>query len=334
MAEELRHETTQVVARDVDMPARLDGVAHVPVLFAEVMAALRPASGGAYLDGTLGAGGHAAGLLDAAAPDGRLLGLDRDPSAVAFAANRLAPFGQRATLVVSSFGDMADVAPAHGFDAVDGVLLDLGLSSRQLGDAARGFSFAYDGPLDMRFDARSGPTAADLINNLSAEELTDIFFRYGEEQQSRRIARLIVAHRPMQTTAELATLIEREARRSGRPGRHPATKVFQALRIAVNGELDEIERGLRGAIALLRPGGRLAVISFHSLEDRLVKQFLRAGSRECVCPPQQPVCTCGAQPALRLVGRKAIKATADEIAANPRSRSARLRVAEKLGIRD
>jgi 16S rRNA (cytosine1402-N4)-methyltransferase len=239
------------------MPARLDGVAHVPVLFAEVMAALRPASGGAYLDGTLGAGGHAAGLLDAAAPDGRLLGLDRDPSAVAFAANRLAPFGQRATLVVSSFGDMADVAPAHGFDAVDGILLDLGLSSRQLGDAARGFSFAYDGPLDMRFDARSGPTAADLINNLSAEELTDIFFRYGEEQQSRRIARLIVAHRPMQTTAELATLIEREARRSGRPGRHPATKVFQALRIAVNGELDEIERGLRGAVALLRPGGQL-----------------------------------------------------------------------------
>ncbi len=157
MAEEIRHDTTQVVARAVDtMPAISDGVAHVPVLFAEVIDALRPASGGTYLDGTLGAGGHAAGLLDATAPDGRLLGLDRDPSAVAFAAARLAPFGERATLVVSSFGNMAEVAPAHGFDAVDGVLLDLGLSSRQLGDAARGFSFAYDGPLDMRFDTRDG----------------------------------------------------------------------------------------------------------------------------------------------------------------------------------
>jgi 16S rRNA (cytosine1402-N4)-methyltransferase len=194
------------------------------VLFAEVMAALRPASGGAYLDGTLGAGGHAAGLLDAAAPDGRLLGLDRDPSAVAFAANRLAPFGQRATLVVSSFGDMADVAPAHGFDAVDGVLLDLGLSSRQLATpraASRSLTTARS---TCGSTPVAGRQAADLINNLSAEELTDIFFRYGEEQQSRRIARLIVAHRPMQTTAELATLIEREARRSGRPGRHPATK--------------------------------------------------------------------------------------------------------------
>ncbi len=304
-------------------------VAHVPVLFDEVMDALRPTPGGDYLDGTLGAGGHAAGVLERTAPDGRLLGLDRDPAAVAFAAQRLAAFGERAVLVVSSFGDMAAVAPAHGFDAVDSVLLDLGLSSRQLDDAERGFSFLHDGPLDMRFDARSGPTAADLINNLSAEELADIFFRYGEEQQSRHIARLIVAHRPMQTTSELATLIERQARRSGRPGRHPATKVFQALRIAVNGELAEIERGLRGAVGLLRPGGRLAVISFHSLEDRLVKQFLRDSSRECVCPPRQPVCTCGAQPALRLVSRKAIKATDAEIAANPRSRSARLRVAER-----
>jgi len=330
MAEHSQHPTP--LAGTGSPPAVVAG--HVPVLFAEVMDALRPASGGVYLDGTLGAGGHAAGLLDASAPDGRLLGLDRDPAAVAFAAERLAGYGDRAVLVAGSFGDMAGVAPAHGFDAVDGVLLDLGLSSRQLGDAARGFSFAHDGPLDMRFDARSGPTAADLINNLSAEELADIFFRYGEEQQSRHIARLIVAHRPLQTTAELATLIERQARRSGRPGRHPATKVFQALRIAVNGELEEIERGLRGAVALLRPGGRLAVISFHSLEDRLVKQFLRAGSRECVCPPQQPVCTCGARPALRLVARKAIKATADEIAVNPRSRSARLRVAEKLGIRN
>ncbi len=304
---------------------------HVPVLFREVMDALRPAPGGRYIDGTLGAGGHAAGLLDASAPDGRLLGLDRDPAAIAYAAERLAPFGARATLVVASLGDLAGVAAAHGFDAVDGIVFDLGLSSRQLDDATRGFSFQQDGPLDMRFDARSGATAADLINNLDAEELADIFFRYGEEQQSRRIARLIVAHRPLHTTAELATLIAREARRSGRPGRHPATKVFQALRIAVNGELDEIARGLRGAVERLAPGGRLAVISFHSLEDRLAKEFMRESSRACVCPPQQPVCTCGAQPALRLVRRKAIKATDEEIAANARSRSARLRVAERIG---
>lgn len=304
---------------------------HVPVLFQEVMDALRPAPGGRYVDGTLGAGGHAAGLLAASAPDGRLLGLDRDPAAIAYAAERLAPFGARATLVVASFGDLEGVAGAHGFDAVDGIVFDLGLSSRQLDDAARGFSFQHDGPLDMRFDTRSGATAADLINNLDAEELADIFFRYGEEQQSRRIARLIVTHRPLHTTAELATLIAREARRSGRPGRHPATKVFQALRIAVNGELDEIARGLRGAVERLAPGGRLAVISFHSLEDRLVKEFMRESSRDCVCPPQQPVCTCGAQPALRLVSRKAIKATDEEIAANTRSRSARLRVAERIG---
>lgn len=304
---------------------------HVPVLYDEVMVALRPAPGGRYLDGTLGAGGHAAGLLAASAPDGRLLGLDRDPAAVAYAARRLAEYGERAVLVAGSLGDMAELAPAHGFAVVDGVLLDLGLSSRQLADAGRGFSFLHDGPLDMRFDTSGGQTAADLINNLSAEELADIFFRYGEERQSRRIARLIVAHRPLTTTTELATLIAQEARHSGRPGRHPATKVFQALRIAVNGELDEIARGLSGAVKLLRPGGRLAVISFHSLEDRLVKQFMREAARECVCPPQQPVCTCGAQPALRLVARKAIQAGDAETAANPRSRSARLRVAEKWG---
>ncbi len=303
---------------------------HVPVLYEEVMALLRPQPGGRFIDGTLGAAGHAAGLLAAVAPDGRLLGIDRDPSAVAYAAARLAPFGERAVLVAGSLGDVGDIAPAHGFVDVDGVLLDLGLSSRQLEDGARGFSFLQEGPLDMRFDPRQGDTAADLLNNLTAEELADLFWRYGEEQQSRRIARLVVTHRPLRTTTELAQLIERYARRSGRPGRHPATKVFQALRIAVNGELAEIERGLSAAIELLRPGGRLAVISFHSLEDRLVKRFLREASRDCVCPPEQPVCTCGAQPALRLVARKAIQATEAETAANPRSRSARLRVAERI----
>ena len=307
-----------------------DTSGHQPVLLREVVAHLDPQPGGRFIDGTLGAGGHAAALLDATGPDGRLLGFDRDPAAMAFAAERLARFGDRFTPVAGSYGDMAAVAPARGFAAIDGILLDLGLSSRQLDDAGRGFSFLKEGPLDMRFDPRDGETAADLINNASAEELADIFQRYGEEQQSRRIARLIVAHRPLHTTTELAELIAQEiGGRHGRAGRHPATKVFQALRIAVNDELGEVERGLSAAVGLLRPGGRLAVISFHSLEDRLVKQFFRQASRECVCPPQQPICTCGARAVIKPVTRKAIQATPDEIAANPRSRSARLRVAAR-----
>lgn len=304
---------------------------HQPVLLREVLAYLDPQPGGLFIDGTLGAGGHAAAVLAATAPTGRLLGFDRDPSALAFAAQRLAPFGERFIGVGRSYADMDRVARDRGFQPVDGILLDLGLSSRQLEDGNRGFSFLKDGPLDMRFDPRTGETAADLINNLSAEELADIFRRYGEESHSRRIARLIVNNRPLHTTTDLAQLIEGELGRRGRPGRHPATKVFQALRIAVNSELDEVERGLRAAVALLRPEGRLAVISFHSLEDRLVKHFFRDAARDCVCPPEQPVCTCGARPALRLVTRKAIQATAEEISANPRSRSARLRVAAKIG---
>ncbi len=303
---------------------------HAPVLLREVLAYLQPQAGGLYIDGTLGAGGHAEALLRGSSPDGRLLGFDRDPAALAFAAERLAPFGARFTGVARSFGEMGIVAPEHGFSHVDGLLLDLGLSSRQLDEAERGFSFLKEGPLDMRFDPREGETAADLINNLSAEELARIFRRYGEEPHSNRIARLIVAHRPLRTTGELARLIAGEIGRRGRPGRHPATQVFQALRIAVNDELGEIERGLASAVELLRPGGRLAVISFHSLEDRLVKQFFRRESRDCVCPPEQPVCTCGARASLKRVVRKAVKATPEEIAANPRSRSARLRVAAKM----
>jgi 16S rRNA (cytosine1402-N4)-methyltransferase len=302
--------------------------AHIPVLYDEVMANLQPRRGGRYIDGTVGAGGHTLGLLQQSAPDGQVLAFDRDPEAIAFARQRLSAFGPRLQLVHDNYSRMEEVARERGFVPVDGVLLDLGLSSRQLADAARGFSFRHEGPLDMRFDPGQEKSAADLLNSLPEDELAAIFREYGEEPHSRRIARLIIARRPLATTTELAALIAGEGKRRTRI--HPATRVFQALRIAVNQELEIVEKGLEAAVALLRPGGRLVVVAFHSLEDRIVKQFMRRLSQECICPPQQPICTCGARPSLRLVARKAIKASAAEVAANPRSRSARLRVAEKV----
>lgn len=301
---------------------------HIPVLYHEVLALLQPVANGRYLDGTVGAGGHTAGLLEHSAPAGRVLAFDRDPEAITYAQKRLAAFGARVTFVNASYADMADLAPAYGFTAVDGILLDLGLSSRQLEDDSRGFSFMREGPLDMRFDPTEGVTAADLINNLAEADLADIFWRYGEEKQSRRLARVVVEKRPFDTTTQLAEAIAQATSRRRRI--HPATQVFQALRIAVNRELEAVERGVQAAVALLGPGGRLAVISFHSLEDRFIKQTFRQLSQACVCPPAQPVCTCGARATARLITRKAVQAKADEVAANPRSRSARLRVIEKL----
>lgn len=301
---------------------------HTPVLYHEVLELLQPPVNGRFIDGTLGAGGHTAGLLAVSAPNGRVLAFDRDPAAIAYARARLALFGDRVRLVHASYAAMGAIAPAHGFSAVDGILLDLGLSSGQLEAAERGFSFSKEGPLDMRFDPTQGPSAADLVNNLSAAELAEIFWRYGEEPRSRRIAQWIVEKRPLRTTTQLADLI---AQRGGRRGRiHPATRVFQALRIAVNDELEAVAQGMQAAIELLRPGGRLAVISFHSLEDRYVKHTFRELSRDCVCPPEQPLCTCDARASVRLVTRKAVKPSTAEIEANPRSRSARLRVVEKL----
>lgn len=318
---------------------------HVPVLYEEVLALLQPRPGGLYIDGTLGAGGHTAGLLQASAPDGRILAFDRDPQAIAFARQRLAQspghdaraLVQRVTFINSSYALMAQVAPEHGFGPeqdgegrVDGILLDLGLSSRQLADPERGFSFRQEGPLDMRFDPALPATAADLVNELPEAELADIFWRYGEERRSRHFARAVVQARPLRTTTQLAETIAAVAGRQRHKRIHPATQIFQALRIAVNRELDELEAGLAAAITLLKPGGRLAVISFHSLEDRVVKHTFREQSRDCVCPPHQPICTCDARPVLRLVTRKAVQASETEVQANPRSRSARLRVAEKL----
>lgn len=305
---------------------------HQPVLVQEVVQLLQPQSGGLFIDGTVGAGGHAAAILEATAPDGRLLAFDKDEEAITFARQSLAPFGQRVTVIQASYAQMGHLAPAQGFAAVDGILLDLGLSSRQLDDGRRGFSFRQEGPLDMRFDRTQGPTAADLLNNLTAEELADIFWRYGEERHSRRLARAIVSQRqaqgPFTTTTQLADFIAGQM--PGGRRIHPATRLFQALRIAVNDELATVEEGVATAVSLLKPGGRLAVISFHSLEDRFVKQYFRRQSQSCICPPHQPVCTCQAQATLRLVTRKVVMATAAEVADNPRSRSARLRVAERI----
>lgn len=301
---------------------------HIPVLHDEIMAYLRPKTDGCYLDATLGAGGHSEGILKQSAPTGRLLAFDRDQEAIAFARMRLASFGDRVTFVNASYADMIHQAGVNGFDQFDGILLDLGLSTRQLDDAARGFSFMKDGPLDMRFDVTGGETAADLVNNLSETELAEIFWRYGEERRSRRIARAIIENRPLHTTVQLADLVNDQVKERGRI--HPATRIFQALRIAVNRELEALENGLPAAIELLKIGGRIAVISFHSLEDRLVKRFFRRLSQECTCPVNQPTCTCGGQAKLKLITRKAVKAAEDEINRNPRSRSARLRVAQKL----
>jgi 16S rRNA (cytosine1402-N4)-methyltransferase len=265
--------------------------------------------------------------------DGYLLGLDRDPAAVETARAAVQGGATRVVLVHSSFGHLAEVARANHCVPADGVLFDLGLSSLQLADRGRGFAFATDGPLDMRFDpAGGGDTAADLVNGLSVEELTALLFRYGEEKQARRIAEAVVDARPLHTTRELAALVEQAVGGGRRRHRriHPATQTFQALRIAVNDELGVLETALPQAVEILAPGGRLAVISFHSLEDRLVKRFLRRESRDCVCPPGLPACVCDHRATLRLITRKPIRPAADEVAANPRARSALLRVAELL----
>lgn len=305
---------------------------HVPVLFDETLEGLHVEPGGRYIDATVGGGGHASGILKAASPGGALLGLDRDQRALEIARSNLKPHSGQFDLVHGSFVQMREIAQAHDFAPVDGILLDLGLSSLQLNDPERGFSFMKDGPLDMRFDpTHSGATAARLINSLSAEELAEIFYRYGEERQSRRIAKAIVEARPLYTTRELVSTIKKAVgRRRGRL--HPATLTFQALRIAVNDELKALEEALPQAIDLLKPGGRLAVISFHSLEDRIVKHFMRRESRDCICPPELPACMCDHQAQLKVITRKPIRPTEEEVESNPRSRSARLRLAQRLDV--
>lgn len=303
-------------------------VEHIPVLYKEIIQYLQPRSGGHYIDGTIGTGGHAAGILEASAPDGRLLGFDRDPEAVAYVIDKLSNCSERITVVNKSFGDMGEVAPLIGFNRVDGILLDLGLSSRQLADNKRGFSYKSSGPLDMRFDIGSELSAADLINDMSSADLANLFRKYGEVRNSKRIAIAIVERRPISSAKELSDIVEREAR--GRWRIHPATQVFQALRIAVNDELEELSKGIKAATLLMKEGARLAVVSFHSLEDRIVKNYFRDLSRDCICPPEQPICTCDTEPTFRILTRKVVRPSQEEVINNPRSRSAKLRVAEKI----
>ena len=309
---------------------------HLPVMPEEVMTTLAPASGSLQIDATLGGGGHTERILEATSPDGRLLGLDADGAAIARVDARLRPrFGDRLVLRRSNFRELATVAPEAGFDIVDGLLFDLGLSRFQLADRERGFGIRTGGPLDMRFDTSRGVPAADLLATLDANELIALFRRYGEEPFAGRIARAIVETRrtaPIRTAEELASVVARVApsRAPGRRRLHPATRVFQALRIAVNEELESLQAGLAAAVDLLRPGGRLVVLSYHSLEDRIVKRFLQAERRGCICPPEAPVCVCGRHPRLRLLSPKGVVPTPAEITANPRARSARLRAAERI----
>jgi 16S rRNA (cytosine1402-N4)-methyltransferase len=304
---------------------------HAPVMLPEVLAALQPRRGGVYADGTVGGGGHAAAILEASTPEGWLWGCDRDDAALKAAGARLERFAGRFRLCHDNYSEMGQWVPPA---SLDGLLLDLGVSSPQLDLAGRGFSFQREGPLDMRMDTRQPLTAAALVNEWSEFELARIFWELGGERQSRRIARAITgarAARPIETTLQLASLIEKAVPRRGQKA-HPATQVFQALRIAVNDELGALERGMAGAVGLLRPGGRLAVITFHSLEDRMVKQFGNEQSRDYTFAGEVdvPELRQPRVPILRWVQRKAVQPTAAEVAVNPRARSAQLRVLEKV----
>jgi 16S rRNA (cytosine1402-N4)-methyltransferase len=302
---------------------------HLPVLYNEIIHLLQPHHSGQYIDGTVGAGGHAWGILKASDPDGLLLGFDVDTQALQLARTRLEPFSARVTLVQSSFKNLSGQLTAKGWQKVDGILLDLGISSMQLDTPERGFSFQKDAFLDMRFDLQNPLRAIDLVNNLSEKELADILYTYGEERRSRQVAHAIVRARPVETTLQLASVVG-GATRSGKPGMHPATRTFQALRIAVNQELDSLREVLPQAINSLLPGGRLAVISYHSLEDRIVKHYFRTESKDCICPPKQPVCNCGHLASLKIITKRPVRPEYGEVEQNPRARSARLRVAEKI----
>jgi 16S rRNA (cytosine1402-N4)-methyltransferase len=307
-------------------------VRHQPVMRSETVEALAVIGDGRYLDATAGWGGHAEAIAQRLDDEGHLLALDRDAMAVEAVRRRLAAFGERVQVLRSSYGKMTQQAATLGWQSgsVSGIVMDLGVGSHQLDDAERGFAFSRDGELDMRYHRDRGPTAADLVADLDENELADTLFRYGEERQARRVARAIVRRRaeaPLRRTTDLAEVVSRAL--GGRRGRrtHPATRTFQALRIRVNGELDELKAALPQAVELLAPGGRLAVLSFHSLEDRVVKNFLREQEDPCTCPPDLGACVCQQKPTLKRMRKRAFKPSAEEVDLNPRARSALLRVA-------
>lgn len=298
---------------------------HIPVLLNEAIEALQVKPGGWYVDCTVGVGGHAAAILE---QGGQVLGIDIDPQAIEMARARLLPYGQRAILINEDFANLEEICSRSGFHPVSGILFDLGMSSLQLTNTRRGFSFQHEAPLNMRFNPSQELTAATIVNTFPEEELASIIKRYGEERRSKEIARSIVANRPLNTTLELAALVARAVGIRGRI--HPATKTFQALRIAVNQELERLKAALKQAVNILGVRGRLVVISFHSLEDRLVKDYFRRESQDCLCPPQTPVCICGHHATLKLITKRVVTPSRAEVLANPRSRSAKMRVAERI----
>jgi 16S rRNA (cytosine1402-N4)-methyltransferase len=307
---------------------------HTPVMLEKVLQSLRCKPGGIYVDGTLGGGGHARAILENTAPDGLLIGIDRDDDALLESEKRLQPFGQRKILIKGNFADIGEILTNLNIGKVDGILLDLGVSSHQLDTADRGFSFSLDAPLDMRMDQSSRYRAYDLVNLSPEKELRQVIRDYGEEPMAGRIARAILAKRasaPIRTTIELADVVCRAVRRQGvRKKVHPATRTFQAIRIAVNQELSNLSTAMDAGIDQLGQGGRFSIISFHSLEDRIVKETFRSWEGRCQCPPGLPVCQCQREAKLRVLTRKPLRPEAGESETNPRARSARLRTAEKI----
>ena len=311
------------------MSLSMSAITHTPVLLNETIEALAVQPGGRYIDCTLGAGGHASAILERSAPGGQLLGIDADPEAIKTARTRLEAYGDSTLLINENFVNLQAICLKYDFLPVNGILFDLGLSSLQLNSSNRGFSFQHDAPLDMRLSPSQEINAADIINTFSENELTKLIKTYGEENYGRRIARHIIRERPIKTTLHLVRVIERAT--GGRRGKiHPATRTFQALRIVVNQELEHLEVALKQAIDLLGFEGRLVVISYHSLEDRIVKQLMQQESKDCICPPNIPVCICGHTARLRLINKKVIIPTSTEVRLNPRSRSAKLRAAKRI----
>lgn len=306
---------------------------HIPALVNEVITGLNLKPGANVIDATLGGGGHAQAILEATAPNGRLLGIDWDSAAVERASRRLAPYQNRLILKTGNYRDIKTIAYESEFHQIDAILLDLGLSTDQLKDAARGFSFQTEAPLDMRFSDQGALTASQIVNTWSEKDLAHIFRTYGEDRHAARIAQTIVASRqraPINSVLELVALVGRGAGGRGRGKIHPATRIFQALRLATNHELDNLQAALPDMVAILSRGGRLAIISWHSLEDRIVKTFFREEAKTCVCPPAMPLCQCQHQPRLRLINKKVIMPSSEEARRNPSARSAKLRLAEKI----